>query len=165
MKGVQGVFQAPEDIQSFSFSKFVVTHLGITPQSLILDQDDQMWIIGWGGSGAYPPVFEARHCQAREISLTLIMRCYPLFHVALRRNCNSNLFSACQRSGICPRGAKWKKTAHVMPWPMIPRDRLKEFSRTTRISTHTCHTYRLARRITFPAYRHVCATPTINSTF
>ncbi|KAJ5967169.1 Aminoglycoside phosphotransferase [Penicillium viridicatum] len=55
----KSVHQAPKDIPPFHFTKFVLTHNDISPRNLILDQHEQVWLIDWAYSGAYPPVFES----------------------------------------------------------------------------------------------------------
>ncbi|KAJ5118165.1 Aminoglycoside phosphotransferase [Penicillium bovifimosum] len=55
----KSVHQAPNDIPPFHLTKFVLTHHDISPQNLILDQDEQVWLVDWAYSGAYPPVFES----------------------------------------------------------------------------------------------------------
>lgn len=63
------VQQAPKDISPFHFTKFVPTHHDISPRNLVLDQYDQVWLIGWAYSGAYPPVFESA-ALSRQYSFT-----------------------------------------------------------------------------------------------
>lgn len=79
----KSVRRAPEDIPPFHFTKFVLTHQDISPRNLILDQHDQVWLIDWAYSGAYPPVFESSALAAQpfftdfnEAVLSLIPR-YP----------------------------------------------------------------------------------------
>ena len=79
----ESVHQAPEDVSPFSFTKFVLTHYDISPRNLILDQHEQVWLIDWGYSGAYPPVFESAAMSIQpfftdynEAVLSLIPR-YP----------------------------------------------------------------------------------------
>ncbi|CAG8058019.1 unnamed protein product [Penicillium nalgiovense] len=55
----KSVHQAPKDIPLFHLTKFVLTHHDISPRNLILDQDEQVWLIDWAYSGAYPPAFES----------------------------------------------------------------------------------------------------------
>ncbi|KAJ5615021.1 Aminoglycoside phosphotransferase [Penicillium hordei] len=55
----KSVHQAPIDIPPFHFTKFVLTHHDISPRNLILGQDEQVWLIDWAYSGAYPPAFES----------------------------------------------------------------------------------------------------------
>jgi thiamine kinase-like enzyme len=39
--------------------EFVLTHEDISLRNLILDQHEQVWLIDWAYSGAYPPSFES----------------------------------------------------------------------------------------------------------
>jgi aminoglycoside phosphotransferase (APT) family kinase protein len=55
----KGVNQAPKDTLPFHFTKFVLTHNDISPRNLIFDQHEQVWLVDWAFSGAYPPVFES----------------------------------------------------------------------------------------------------------
>jgi serine/threonine protein kinase len=55
----KSVHKAPEDVPPFCFIKFVLIHHDISPRNLILDQHEQVCLIDWAYSGAYPPVFES----------------------------------------------------------------------------------------------------------
>ncbi|CDM29905.1 Protein kinase-like domain [Penicillium roqueforti FM164] len=77
----KSVHQAPKDIPPFHFTKFVLTHNDISPRNLILDQHEQVWLIDWAYSGAYPPVFESAAISIQpfftdfnEAVLSLILR-------------------------------------------------------------------------------------------
>ncbi|KAJ5751405.1 Aminoglycoside phosphotransferase [Penicillium nucicola] len=79
----KSVHQAPKDVPPFHFTKFVLTHHDISPRNLILDQHEQVWLIDWAYSGAYPPVFESAALSIQpsftdfnEAILSLIPR-YP----------------------------------------------------------------------------------------
>lgn len=77
------VNQAPKDMPPFQLTKFVLTHHDISPRNLILGQQDQVWLIDWADSGAYPAVFESAALSIQssftdfnEAVLSLIPR-YP----------------------------------------------------------------------------------------
>lgn len=55
----KSVQQAAKEIPPFHFTKFVLTHQDISPRNLILDQHEQVWLIDWAYSGAYPSSFES----------------------------------------------------------------------------------------------------------
>lgn len=50
--------QAPQDIPSFDFPKFVLVHQDISPRNMILDAAGKICLIDWAHAGAYPPAFE-----------------------------------------------------------------------------------------------------------
>jgi Predicted choline kinase involved in LPS biosynthesis len=60
------VNQYPKDIPPFQFSKFVITHHGISPRNLIWGQDRKVWLIDWADAGTYPPAFENAALLARQ---------------------------------------------------------------------------------------------------
>jgi aminoglycoside phosphotransferase (APT) family kinase protein len=79
----KSVRQAPKDTPPFRFTKLVLTHHDTSPRNLILDQHQQVWLIDWAYSGAYPPVFESAALSTQpyftdfnDLVLSLIPR-YP----------------------------------------------------------------------------------------
>ena len=50
---------AAADVSQIEYSYFVLIHGDLSPRNLILDADDQVWLIDWGCAGVYPPIFEA----------------------------------------------------------------------------------------------------------
>ncbi|KAF2462716.1 uncharacterized protein BDR25DRAFT_320541 [Lindgomyces ingoldianus] len=51
--------QAAVEVPEISYRHFVLTHGDLSPRNLILDADNQLWLIDWGCAGFYPPIFEA----------------------------------------------------------------------------------------------------------
>jgi tRNA A-37 threonylcarbamoyl transferase component Bud32 len=51
--------RASADIPQIDCNSFVFTHGDLSPRNLILDTNDQIWLIDWGCAGFYPPIFEA----------------------------------------------------------------------------------------------------------
>ncbi|KAF2676661.1 hypothetical protein K458DRAFT_410262 [Lentithecium fluviatile CBS 122367] len=51
--------RAPLDVPQIEYPYFVLTHGDLSPRNLILDANDQVWMIDWGCAGFYPPIFEA----------------------------------------------------------------------------------------------------------
>ena len=52
-----------EDSPSFAgkFTHSVMCRMVIAPRNIILDAEDNIWLIDWGFSGAYPPVSKELH--------------------------------------------------------------------------------------------------------
>ena len=50
--------QVAKEIPSMDFQYFVVVHGDLSPRNLIVDANNQVWLIDWGFAGIYPPIFE-----------------------------------------------------------------------------------------------------------
>lgn len=50
--------QLPEDAPRFTFRSVVFTHQDIALRNLIIDVQDEVWLVDWAFAGAYPPGFE-----------------------------------------------------------------------------------------------------------
>lgn len=51
--------RAAADVPQIEYHYFVLIHGDLSPRNLILDADNQVWLIDWGCAGVYPPIFEA----------------------------------------------------------------------------------------------------------
>jgi aminoglycoside phosphotransferase (APT) family kinase protein len=51
--------QAKSDIPYINCEFFVLVHGDLSPRNIILDANNQVWLIDWGCAGFYPPIFEA----------------------------------------------------------------------------------------------------------
>jgi tRNA A-37 threonylcarbamoyl transferase component Bud32 len=51
--------QASADVPRISCNYFVLVHGDLSPRNVIVDTNDQVWLIDWGCAGFYPPIFEA----------------------------------------------------------------------------------------------------------
>ncbi|KAF2816417.1 phosphotransferase family protein [Mytilinidion resinicola] len=50
---------AAMDVPDINYQDFVLIHGDLSPRNLILDTDNQVWLIDWGCAGVYPAIFEA----------------------------------------------------------------------------------------------------------
>ncbi|KAJ6020184.1 Aminoglycoside phosphotransferase [Penicillium canescens] len=110
----KSVHQAPKVVPPFHFTKFVLTNHDISPRNMILDQHEQVWLIDWAYSGAYPPVFESAALSIQpfftdfnEAVLSLIPR-YPKEEMQL-----DSIAYELTTAALAYRRLRWKPTAPV----------------------------------------------------
>ena len=80
--------QAPQDIPSFDFPKFVLVHQDISPRNMILDAAGKTCLIDWAPAGAYPPAFEraaiAEQSRFPEFN-KMILHVMPEYDIEVRQ--------------------------------------------------------------------------------
>jgi aminoglycoside phosphotransferase (APT) family kinase protein len=59
--------RVPAHVSGYDFQEFVLTHQNITPKNIIIDRQDQLWLVNWGNAGAYPPIFELGALQTQKL--------------------------------------------------------------------------------------------------
>lgn len=80
--------QAPQDIPSFDFQKFVLVHQDISPWNMILDAAGKACLTDWAHVGAYPPAFERAAIvkQYRFLEFNeMILHVMPEYNVEVRQ--------------------------------------------------------------------------------
>ncbi|KAF2757101.1 phosphotransferase family protein [Pseudovirgaria hyperparasitica] len=72
--------QALPDTLPLQCPYFVLVHGDLSPRNLILDTRNQVWLIDWGCTGFYPPIFEAaavkHQVKFKSFSRLLLPRIY-----------------------------------------------------------------------------------------
>lgn len=72
--------RASPDIPQIDCHYFVLIHGDLSPRNLILDTNNQVWLIDWGCAGFYPPVFEAASAKHQIHFPTFAQLLLPLIY-------------------------------------------------------------------------------------
>lgn len=72
--------RAAADVPDISYNRFVLTHGDLSPRNLILDADNQVWLIDWGCAGFCPPIFEAASAKHQMQFLSFAPLLLPLIY-------------------------------------------------------------------------------------